>query len=145
MVICCLVVCYKEIYHNHLCRSNHSFRWRVSVAAWQASMFHHEIGGCYNSGIQCPICPKLHMFDKSPVLNICPYSVIVIAPPAGNRKWHVLCSNHLLEMLWHQHYIVSVYSKRLCYVKLWRTWVFIKGRVLGLIKFDVSPWKRKLL
>ncbi len=39
---------------------------------------------------------KLHMFDNSPVLTTCPYSVIVIAPPAANRKWHVLCSNELL-------------------------------------------------
>ncbi len=24
---------------------------------------------CYNSGIQCPICTKLHMFDKTPDLK----------------------------------------------------------------------------
>ena len=60
----------------------------VSVAALQISMFRHEKGSCYNSDIQCPICPKLHMFEKTPDLNIstCQYSDIAIAPPAGNRK-----------------------------------------------------------
>ncbi len=76
----------------------------VSVAALQISMFRHEKGSCYNSDIQCPICPKLHMFEKTPDLNIstCQYSDIAIAPPAGNRKWHVLRRNKLLlEILWH--------------------------------------------
>ncbi len=60
----------------------------VSVAAWQNSMFRHETGSCYNSAIHCPIYPKLHMYDKSRDLKrfTCKYSVIVIAPPAGNRK-----------------------------------------------------------
>ncbi len=70
----------------------------VSVAAWQTSKFRHEKLSCYNSGIQCPICIKIHMFDESPVLNTWPwpYSVIVRAPPAGNRKWNVLHSNEIL-------------------------------------------------
>ena len=77
----------------------------VSVAAWRISMIRHEKWSCYNSHIQCPICPKLHMFDETPNLNrlTCPYSVIVIAPPIGNRKWHILhCNELLLEILWHQ-------------------------------------------
>ncbi|KAL0146447.1 hypothetical protein M9458_053211, partial [Cirrhinus mrigala] len=41
----------------------------VSVAACQISMIRHEKGSGYNSAIQCLICPKLHMFDKSPVLS----------------------------------------------------------------------------
>ncbi len=60
----------------------------VSVASCQILMFRHETGSCYISGILCPICTKLHMFDKNPDLKRSkgPYSVIVIAPPAGNRK-----------------------------------------------------------
>ncbi len=38
----------------------------VSVASCQISMIRHETGSCYNSGMQCPICTKLHMFDKTP-------------------------------------------------------------------------------
>ena len=77
----------------------------LCVAAWRISMIRHETGSCYNSDIQWPICPKLHMFDETPNLNrlTCPYSVIVIAPPIGNRKWHILrCDELLLQILWHQ-------------------------------------------
>ncbi len=35
----------------------------VSVASCQISMFRHETGSCYISGMQCPIYTKLHMFD----------------------------------------------------------------------------------
>ncbi len=51
-----------------------------------------------NLNMQCPICPKIHMFDKCAGLNTstCQYPVIVIAPPAGSRKfgtykrlWHI--------------------------------------------------------
>ncbi len=38
----------------------------VSVASSQISMFRHETGSCYNSGMLCPICTKLHMLDKTP-------------------------------------------------------------------------------
>ena len=82
----------------------------VSVAAWRISMIRHEKWSCYNSDIQCPICHKLHMFDKTPDLNrlICPYSVIVIAPPTGNRKWHILRCNKLpQEILWHNSFFFS--------------------------------------
>ncbi len=41
----------------------------VSVASCQISMFRHETGSRYNSGMQCPICTKLHMFDKTPDLK----------------------------------------------------------------------------
>ncbi|KAI2644486.1 Stonustoxin subunit beta [Labeo rohita] len=60
----------------------------VSVAACQISMIRHEKGSCYNSAIQCLICPKLHMFDNSLVLNTCPcsYSLLIIAPPTDNRN-----------------------------------------------------------
>lgn len=46
----------------------------------------------YNFGVDDPICTKLHMMDNSPALNTSTSknSVIVIAPPAGNRKYHVL-------------------------------------------------------
>ncbi len=37
----------------------------VSVASCQISMFRHESGSCYNSGMLCPICTELHMFDKT--------------------------------------------------------------------------------
>ncbi len=33
------------------------------------SMLRQETGSCYNSAIQCPICPKRHMFDKTPDLK----------------------------------------------------------------------------
>ncbi len=51
-----------------------------------------------NSNILCSICTKLHMLDKCAGLNTstCQYPVIVIAPPAGSRKfgrykwlWHI--------------------------------------------------------
>ncbi len=117
----------------------------VSVAAWQISMIRHETGSCNNSAIQCPIFPKLDMFDKTPDLkrSTCPYSAIVIAPPAGNRKWHVLlCNELLLEIWWHENYIWSVSSKGLCDVKLWRTRVFVEGRVHGgLTNYAISPRK----
>ncbi len=60
----------------------------VSVASCQISMFRHETGSCYISGMLCPIYTKLHTFYKIPDMkrSKCPYSVIVIAPPAGNRK-----------------------------------------------------------
>ncbi len=38
----------------------------VSVASCQILMFRHETGSCYISGMLCPICTKLHMFDKTP-------------------------------------------------------------------------------
>ncbi len=41
----------------------------VSVASCQISMFRHEIGSCYNSGMLCPISTKLHTFDKTPDLK----------------------------------------------------------------------------
>ncbi len=41
----------------------------VSVASCQISMFRHETGSCYISGMLCPICTKLHMFDKNPDLK----------------------------------------------------------------------------
>ncbi len=50
-----------------------------------------------NSKIPCSICTKLHMFDQSPDLktSTCQYFVIVIAPPAGSRKFGTY------EWLWH--------------------------------------------
>ncbi len=67
----------------------------VSVASCQILMFRHETGSCYISGMLCPIYTKLHTFDKNPDLKRVkwPYSVIVVAPPAGNRKRHVLLCN----------------------------------------------------
>ncbi len=64
----------------------------VSMASCQISMFRHETGSCYNSGMQFPICTKLHMFDKNPDLkrSSCQCLVIDIAPPSGNRKIIVL-------------------------------------------------------
>ncbi len=67
----------------------------VSVASSQISTFRHETGSCYNSGMLCPICTKLHMFDKTPDMkrSTWPHSYNFIAPPAGNRKWYVLLCN----------------------------------------------------
>ncbi len=41
----------------------------VSVASCQISMIRHETGSCYNSGMQCPMCTKIPMFDKTPDLK----------------------------------------------------------------------------
>ncbi len=41
----------------------------VSVASCQILMFRHETGSCYISGMLCPICTKLHMFDNNPDLK----------------------------------------------------------------------------
>ncbi len=37
----------------------------VSLAASQISMSRHGNKSCRYSAIKCPICPKLHTFDKS--------------------------------------------------------------------------------
>ncbi len=60
----------------------------VSVAAWQNTMSRQGNRSCCNSAIQSTILPKLIRFDKSPGLNISKgqYSIIILAPPAGNRK-----------------------------------------------------------
>ncbi len=60
----------------------------VSMAASQISMSRHGNKSCCNSAIQCPICPRLHTFDKNPGLNTSKYEYLIIirAPPAGNRK-----------------------------------------------------------
>ncbi len=64
----------------------------VSMAASQISMSRHGKKSCCNSAIQCPICPRLQMFDKSHGLktSLSQYLVLDIAPPAGNRKLLVL-------------------------------------------------------
>ncbi len=41
----------------------------VFLAASQMSMFRHETGSCYISGVLCLIYTKLHMFDKNPDLK----------------------------------------------------------------------------
>ncbi len=41
----------------------------VSVASCQISMFRHETGSCYISGMLCPIYTKLHISDKNPDLK----------------------------------------------------------------------------
>ncbi len=60
----------------------------VSLAASQISISRHGNKSCCNSAIKCPICPKLHTFDKSHGLktSLCQCLVIDIAPPAGQRK-----------------------------------------------------------
>lgn len=46
---------------------------------------------CYST-VHGRIGPKLHMFDDRPGLNTCTctFSVIITAPPNGNRKCHAL-------------------------------------------------------
>ncbi len=64
-----------------------SFKGRVrgGVTKYDVSQGNRS---CCNSAIQCPICPRLHKFDKNPGLNTSKeqYSNIIIAPPSGNRK-----------------------------------------------------------
>ncbi len=56
------------------------------VSPWNRKLF--------ISGMLCPICTKLHIFDKNPDLKRSKWPIqLVIAPPAGNRKWHVLICN----------------------------------------------------
>ncbi len=64
----------------------------VSVASCQISMFRHETGSCYNSGMQCPMCTKIPMFDKTPGLKTSKgqYSDVIIAPPVDNRMCQAL-------------------------------------------------------
>ncbi len=59
----------------------------VSVASCQILMFRHETGSCYNSGILCLICTKLHIFGKRPALKTFKgqYSDVSIAPSVDNR------------------------------------------------------------
>ncbi len=48
--------------------------------------------------MQCPICTKLHMFGMSHVLKTSKgqFSVIIIAPPFGNRICHALYNSNIL-------------------------------------------------
>ncbi len=43
----------------------------LKACPWRPANFDAspETGSCYNSGMQCPICTKLHMFDKTPDLK----------------------------------------------------------------------------
>ncbi len=70
----------------------------VSMAAWQITLFRHGNRSCCNSAIKCPICPKLHRFDKSPGLKTSKgqYCIIIIAPPFGNRICHALYNSNIL-------------------------------------------------
>ncbi len=63
----------------------------VSVASCQISMIRHETGSCYISAMQCPMCTKIPMFDKTPDLKRSrgPHSYKLIAPPA--RQQEVTC------------------------------------------------------
>ena len=72
----------------------------------------HKTRNCYNFGIKGPICTKLHRMDNSPALNTstCKKFEIVIAPPAGDRKWHVLDSEVLLWACW--LYLTQIWSER---------------------------------
>ncbi len=60
----------------------------VSMAASQISMSRHGNKSCCNSAIQCPICPRLHTFDKNPGLNTSKYEyfIIIRAPPLATRN-----------------------------------------------------------
>ncbi len=62
------------------------------MASCQISMFRHETGSRYNSGMQCPICTKLHIFGESPGLKTPKgqKSDIIIAPPGDNGIYHAL-------------------------------------------------------
>ncbi len=79
-----------------------SYLWVCQMAwMWYGGHFahfamKHEV--VITPPVHCPICLKLHKFDKSsgPKTSTCQYSVIVIVPPTGNRKWHVLPFDALL-------------------------------------------------
>ncbi len=60
----------------------------VSLAASQISMSRHGNKVVVTQPYDVPICPSLHKFDKNPGLNTSKYeySIIIRAPPAGNRK-----------------------------------------------------------
>ncbi len=74
----------------------------VSMAASQISMSRHGNKSCCNSAIKCPICPRLHTFDKSHGLKTsCQCLVIDIAPPAGYRKLLVL--NQIQHVMFNLH------------------------------------------
>ncbi len=81
-------------------------------------MSRHGNRSCFYSPIKCPICPKLHTFDKSHGLktSTCQCLVIDIAPPAGYRK-----SNHIKSksnqinslLLSHHHSTSALVSENL--------------------------------
>ncbi len=60
----------------------------VSVASCQISMIRHETGSCYNSAMQCPMCTKIPMFDKTPDLKRSTLKKMIFA----------LCSMSLIKM-----------------------------------------------
>ncbi len=62
------------------------------MASCQISMFRHETGSCYISGMLCPIYTKLHMFDKTPDMKRSKgqYLDVIIAPPVDNRMCQAL-------------------------------------------------------
>ncbi len=121
----------------------------VAMAWWPFCAFRHETSSCCSSPIHSPVCPKLHMFDKSPGLktSTCQYSLIVIAPPNGNRKWHVLHSDALfLHGLPHPPQMWWEKPEEVENASVWRLWDFIQWRSPGgAVNFDVLPLNKKLL
>ena len=47
----------------------------VTVRVWHSLMSHHEWKSCSNLHICCPICPKIHMFDRASTLNACKWQL----------------------------------------------------------------------
>ncbi len=74
-------------------------------------MSRHGNRSCFYSPIKCPICPKLHTFDKSHGLktSTCQCLVIDIAPPAGYRKSNQIKSksNQINSLLLSHHHSTS--------------------------------------
>lgn len=85
--------------HDAKLRKAFEFLWNtVAVVIQKICMFCHERGSCSNLTLHRPICPKCHMLDKNPGLKTsrCPYWVVVIAPPADNRKSALCYKHHLI-------------------------------------------------
>ena len=88
-------------------------------------MFLQETGSCCNSDVNCPICPKFIMLDKSPSLKTCTsqYWLIVKVPPTGNRK-QALCTLSTLLKPWFEVDVLqrnyendNFYAGKCCYCK----------------------------
>ncbi len=104
--------------------------------------FCHETSSCCNSKVHCPICPRLHRFDKSSGRNTstCQYSVI--APPTDNRKSASCDKDHPIDMkfTWCGLHMISsnmTYNKCVLYRH-----IVDKGSEISLVQ-DVSNGHEK--
>ncbi len=126
------------------------FWFGVKVWVWQGChflAFRHEKQNAYNFNVHCPICIKLNMYHKSPVLNpfTCWNSAILIAPSTGDRKckFFTICRvfNKLpLHIVSDFNLLSSLTWKIITSFHFWWTaWVWQAGYLPFAVHFNRHP------